>query len=91
MKLTGASLKMQHRIYSQLRVLEKKGDNPEIKKERKNSKRSRAHRLDQFMVPDEVTCMERLSAVRGVLRLLERSFCTAETALEIIHNISKGE
>ena len=83
-------LKAQQRIYAQLRHLEKK-DEAEPKKERKNSKRSRAHRLDQFIVPDEITCEERLSSIRNVLRLKERSFCTADTAINIIHSISKGE
>lgn len=61
------------------------------KKERKNSVRSRAHRHEIFMAPDPVTCGERISAVRGVLKLLERQFCTPETAVTIIHNITKGE
>jgi hypothetical protein len=58
---------------------------------RRNGRISRAHRLDEFMAPDAATCAERIGAIRNTLAMLQREWCSPETAVTLIHNITKGE
>jgi hypothetical protein len=87
---------LHKQIYNQLYQLSREEIPP--KRERKSSKRSRAHRLEQTLetlkplefgpVP---TCREKIKAIAGIMDLNVKGFVTDENLIAIIADIVKGE
>jgi hypothetical protein len=76
----------QARIYAQLRKLE---DNPSAPtmKERRNSKKSRAHRHEIFTTTVELTPVQRARAIANLVRLWEDGIVTAESFILVVKDI----
>jgi hypothetical protein len=76
----------QARIYAQLRKLEDKTPNPGMK-ERRNSKKSRAHRHEIFTTTVELTPVQRARAIANLVRLWEDGIVTAESFILVVKDI----
>jgi methylphosphotriester-DNA--protein-cysteine methyltransferase len=76
----------QARIYALLRKLE---DNPSAPtmKERRNSKRSRAHRHEIFTTTVELTPVQRARAIANLVRLWEDGIVTDESFILVVKDI----
>jgi hypothetical protein len=75
----------QARIYAQLRKLE---DNPvRAMKERRNSKKSRAHRHEIFTTTVELTPVQRARAIANLVRLWEDGIVTDESLILVVKDI----
>lgn len=89
----GFTLNQQQSTYQQLvKLMEKES---EKRDERKNSKRSRAHRLDEFIKVSAdallPSCADRIKAIRGVLDLHAKGFITDDNVVKVVSDIVKGE
>lgn len=86
----------QHTVYQQFIRLSK----AVVTKERSNSSKSRGHRLDHFLKASEqaiiepakqITNLERINAIRGMMRVYDQGFVTEDNLLKVISDIVKGE
>jgi hypothetical protein len=78
---------MQAGIYAKLRALERKDPNPKSIKERRNSKKSRAHRHEIFTTTVELTPVQRARAINNLCRLWEDGIVSAESFLVVVKEI----
>jgi hypothetical protein len=76
----------QARIYAQLRKLEDSTAAPTMK-ERRNSKKSRAHRHELFTTTVELTPVQRARAIANLVRLWEDGIVTAESFILVVKDI----